>query len=148
VASLRGADTCGISVLDEKSGAAMWRWLDVESRKEGHGPPPKEKLAPMLDLYKRAKREKFLPQPLPRDSIRDRDIRLLNGLRNNFIHFVPIGWSVELSGLPRIVGSCCKVFRHLGVDHLTFEHHFKGTERSRIQSAIESLDASSPVLAP
>jgi len=33
----------------------------------------------------------------------------LNNLRNEFIHFVPKGWSVELAGLPQICANCINV---------------------------------------
>jgi hypothetical protein len=32
----------------------------------------------------------------------DKSVRKLNSFRNDFIHFVPKGWTLELTGLPRI----------------------------------------------
>jgi hypothetical protein len=139
VCALRGADTMGISVLDKESGAAMWHWLEVESRKQGHGPPPKEKLAKTLELYNRVQRPDYLANPLKVDRDRDRRIRKLNSLRNEFIHFVPKGFSVELGGMPAIVESVRSSIEHLAVRFPTFDHHFKLGDEQRIAQALSKL---------
>jgi hypothetical protein len=141
VCALRGADTSGISVLDKDSGAAMWHWLNVDSREPEHPPPPKEKLAKTLELYKRTKKDEYLDNPLPSNAARDEDIRRLNSLRNEFIHFVPKGLSIELSGMPRIVRSVCFCVEHMAVNFPTFEHHFKDGHRDRISGAVVALRA-------
>jgi len=46
----------------------------------------------------------------------DRSIKKLNSLRNEFIHFVPKGWSLEVSGLPQIVDDCLDVIFFLGFE--------------------------------
>lgn len=70
----------------------------------------------MIDLYRRTKR---LPEPhaLPPNAKRDRDIRTLNSFRNTFVHFVPQGVSVEVSGMPRITRHCLDVIAHLSLAH-------------------------------
>ena len=67
------------------------------------------------------------------------DVEKLNLLRNQFVHFVPKGWSLEISGMPRIVRHCCDVIDHLAVRHPTFEHHLDGNRRRRIKSALLAL---------
>ena len=40
-------------------------------------------------------------------------IKKLNQWRNKFIHFIPGGWSLEVSGLPQIIGDCITVIEFL-----------------------------------
>ena len=40
-----------------------------------------------------------------------RELRRLNSLRNEFVHFSPKGWSLEISGLPKIVAACVTILR-------------------------------------
>jgi len=139
VCSLRGNDTAGLAVLTPQSGGELFVWLEIESRKENPNPPPRETLARFPELYRRVCSSEYLPNPLSKNSSRDADIKRLTSLRNDFIHFVPKGLSIELIGLPRIIGSVCEVIRHLAVDHLTFDHHFHGNERQRIIESLEIL---------
>lgn len=48
--------------------------------------------------------------------------RRLSELRNQFIHFTPKGWSIELSGLPRIVGDSFDVIELIARDNYPFRH--------------------------
>jgi hypothetical protein len=146
VCALRGADPTGISVLDRVSGAAMWHWLDVVSREPEHPPPPEEKLAKTLELYKRVKTKQYLDNPLPLDTARDANIRRLNFLRNEFIHFVPKGLSIEMSGMPLIVESVCFSVEHLAISFPTFGHHFKEGHRDCISGALSVLRANSKTI--
>lgn len=41
-------------------------------------------------------------------------VKRLNRLRNEFIHFVPKGWSLEISGLPQIFFDCLNIIEFLG----------------------------------
>ena len=44
----------------------------------------------------------------------DKAVKRLNSLRNEFIHFVPKGWSLELAGLPEMCLYCLEVAEFLG----------------------------------
>ena len=141
VCALRGKDTTGISVLTKNSGKKMWQWLCVDSRKNPTPSMPEERLAAMTQLYKRASNPKYLPEPhtLPPNSLRGKDVRRLNQLRNDFIHFVPKGLSLEISGMPRIVGNCCDAIEHLAIKHPTFQHQLTDQQQKRIQTALTNL---------
>ena len=41
-------------------------------------------------------------------------IKTLNRLRNEFIHFVPKGWSLDVSGLPHLFLDCFNIIEFLG----------------------------------
>lgn len=53
-----------------------------------------------------------------KDSIR----RLKATLRNNFEHYIPGGWSIEMHGLPRISMDILDVIRFLAVDTFQYQH--------------------------
>jgi hypothetical protein len=66
-----------------------------------------------------------------KDSIR----RLKETLRNNFEHYIPSGWSVEMHGLPRISIDILDVIRFLAVDTFRYQH-FNQVQRKKIKSII------------
>lgn len=142
VCALGGADTAGVSFLSEKSGARIWRWLDVTSRTQPEVAPPDERLAEILILFDRVKSSAYLQDPLRSSEQIDADVKRLNNLRNDFIHFIPRSWSLELSGMPRIIGSVHSCIEHLALHFPTFNHHYRADENARIEVALSSLKAS------
>jgi hypothetical protein len=129
------------AMLTDKSWKAVWHWLDVDSRKEPCPPKPDEKLASLRVLFARVRDSSILPAPdtLIASPKVVADIDMLNRLRNDFIHFVPHGLSLELSGMPRIVGSVTDAIEHLAITHPTFWHHLRQTHRNRIAVALDDL---------
>ena len=144
VCALRGRDNAGITMLTKKSAKEVWHWLDVESRKSPAPPMPEERLAAMPELYQRVADTTHLPDPcrLPTDPSRDDDVKRLNRLRNRFIHFVPAGFSLEVSGMPRIVGHCCDAIEHLSVKYPTYWGHLNNKLRRRTKTALANLRGS------
>lgn len=141
VCALRGVDTAGITVLTEKSAREMWQWLDVDSHKTPHPAVPLERLAPMLDLFRKVKSARYLqePQRLSATAKINEDIQKLNSLRNEYGHFVPKSFSLEVSGLPRIASRCCDIIEHLTLAHSTFSHHMTGNKNRRLKQALATL---------
>lgn len=66
-----------------------------------------------------------------KDSIR----RLKETLRNNFEHYIPGGWSIEMHGLPRITIDMLDVIRFLAVDTFRYQH-LNQAQRKKIKSII------------
>ena len=91
------------------------QWLKAY-REDGNYPV--EKLDNFLNLYKKVKSDRMLCYVHSRKFIaapdHNRSVRKLNELRNEFIHFVPKGWSLELTGLPEICLCCLEVIEFLG----------------------------------
>ena len=141
VCALRGRDTIGISVLTEQSAKKMWHWIDVESRANPKSEMPQERLAKMLQLFARVQDTARLPLPhrLVVDESTATDVKSLNSRRNEFIHFVPKSWSLELSRMPRVVHHVCDVIEHLAVKHPTFRHHLDEAKASRIAAALDRI---------
>jgi len=60
---------------------------------------------------------------------------LKKSLRNNFEHFKPKGWSIEVHGLPGISMDILDVIRFLSVETFRYQH-LNQTQRHRIKSII------------
>lgn len=78
---------------------------------------PKEKLDNFLNLYAKIKTDAAAgwvhSKPFVSGSTHDQSMKHLNDFRNEFIHFVPKGWSLALAGLPAICLDCLSVARFL-----------------------------------
>jgi hypothetical protein len=69
-------------------------------------PKTREELADFEDLLKRCVRGSHTREPLVLTNRQRRDIgRLHREFRNNFIHFMPQGWSIEKAVVPRIIAA-------------------------------------------
>ncbi len=93
--------------------AAQW----LKAHQEG-GQYPVEKLDDFLNLYKKVKSDRMLcyvhSKKFEATQDHDKAVKTLNKLRNEFIHFVPKGWSLELTGLPEVCLSCLEIIEFLG----------------------------------
>ena len=110
VLALRGSN--GLVALKDDVAAA---WLDAY---EKNLPLPEERLDSYENLYRKVKGDRMLiyghsKKFVPNGS-QGSSINKLKDLRDDFIHFVPKGWSLEVSGLPRIFGDCIDFIEFLG----------------------------------
>jgi uncharacterized protein (DUF4415 family) len=140
VCALRGEDTIGLTMLTPKSGRKKLNIIEG-SRTGAKAQYSDDRLDEMLKLYEKVSGPDSLnpQQRLPRLAKRDKDITRLNEFRNKFVHFVPGGWSIELSGMPRIMEHACQVIEHLALKHSTFWHHLDEARRNRIANALQHL---------
>lgn len=83
-------------------------WLNAYYRRLT--PPSDVRLDFFPELYKRAKEKTGFKA----SEDFDMDIETLTALRNDFIHFTPKGWSLEVSGLPQIFLNCLTLIEYLG----------------------------------
>jgi len=102
VLALRGSD--GLRPLRDDIAA---KWL--AAYREG-GQYPVEKLDSFLNLYKKVQSDTMLffvhsKKVIPSRTL-SRSMKKLNSLRNDFVHFLPRSWSLEVSGLPEICLDC------------------------------------------
>ena len=130
VLSLRHGN--GLLALSDESYAA---WMAAYEKNET---PPPEKLDSYLNLYKKVKHiefgqvggnKRFLP--VGREG---GDIRRLNALRNDFIHFTPKGWSLQVDGLPQICLSTARLISFIGLETENVFWH-SPEARSQLQSS-------------
>lgn len=137
--ALRGNDTAGISMLS--NGKAVWKYLDVTSRKDLASCMPEPRLDRLTELYERVQNEQVLGEPfkLPANEQMNKDVEQLNTFRNWFMHFPPHSWSVEVSGMPRIVRNCCAAIEHLAVKHPSFWHKLGDAHSEALDGARTAL---------
>lgn len=115
----------GIMVLSLRHGNGLLA-LSGESATAWHAAyeadevPPPDKLDNYLNLYKKVKHKelgclggnkRFIPA-----GTEGGDIKRLNSLRNEFVHFTPRGWSLEVDGLPRIVLATARMMSFLSIE--------------------------------
>lgn len=113
VLALRGTNNIDVLTKD-----CAIEWLAAYER--GDGQYPEQKLDKFLNLYKKVKSERMKmyvnSQPLKPSGTQGRSVRKLNAFRNDFIHFVPKGWSIEVTGLPQIVDDCLNIISFLAFE--------------------------------
>ena len=112
VLSLRHGN--GLLALSDDSYSA---WMTAQKKKEA---PPPEKLDNYLNLYKKVKHKQLGQMGgnsrfVPVDA-EGGDIKHLNSLRNEFIHFTPKGWSLEVDDLPRIALATARLISFLSLE--------------------------------
>ena len=110
VLALRGGN--GLAALRPQNEA---RWL--EARRRGQ-PPPKETLDGFLALYEKVKSDRMRfyvhSQSFSPSDTHDTSLKRLNCIRNDFIHFLPRSWALDVSGLPRIALDSLQLIDFLG----------------------------------
>ncbi len=146
--ALQGALVCtlsgthGTGALNDKSMQKMWEWFEA-SRTDSNAHYPKEWLAPLFELYERAKKQDYMGefggQPLNTTEEQDEDVKRLNNLRRNFMHFTPKGWSIETAGLPRITLNATTIIETLLLSHPANTFRFDPEHKARVEQAIEKL---------
>ena len=109
VLALRGSD--GLRPLKDDIAA---KWLTAYREGSQY---PVEKLDSYLNLYKKVQSDTMLffvhsKKVIPPRSL-GRSMKKLNSLRNDFVHFLPKSWSLEVSGLPEICLDCLALIEFL-----------------------------------
>ncbi len=110
VCTLRGSN--GLNVLKDD---IRDQWLEAYRRGSGDYPP--EILDTYLNLYKKIKSDKMVmfyhSKKFSPEGQQGWSIKKLNRLRNKFIHYLPGGFLLEVSGLPNIIDDCLAVIKFL-----------------------------------
>ena len=145
--ALQGALVCvlsgshGTGALSTKSMKAVWEWYEAPSC-DLKAKPPKEWLAPPLELYERVKQKNHMGEfggsPIVTTHDEDYDVRRLNKLRRDFAHYTPRLWNIETVGLPRIVLNTAGVIERL-VDHPALSFRLKDGQNARAHESIDRL---------
>jgi hypothetical protein len=137
VLSLRHGN--GLLALTDESYSA---WMAAYAKNVA---PPPEKLDSYLNLYKKVKHKawgqvsgniRFVPV-----GTEGGDIKRLNSLRNEFIHFTPKGWSLEVDGLPRIALATATLISFLALQTQNVFWH-SPEARQRLLEAHETFTVS------
>lgn len=103
-------DTSGVNFLAEKSARKTLEW---HNKLEGN--VPDQRLADFESLLARCQDKSLMedePLVVTEEQLKD-VIRLHAEFRNNFSHFTPMGWSIEVAGLPRIIRTAIDFVEYL-----------------------------------
>lgn len=157
--------TAQLGALDKKSVAEWLEWHERDRRGEikrilqgtdelgmpefrfatRDDQPPRERLADAKELFRRLYNAKKRCEPgagaiLTINGEQLRSFVRLHHLRNGFAHFTPKGWSIELSGLPKMFRDLVEVIELISRDPWTFRH-MEGQEQQRLVLLLEGIKA-------
>jgi len=108
-------DSAGLSPLPDDVAAKR---LDAH---RGGGPKPKERLDTYPNLYEKIKKANVAAlvqgRPFVPSGTQGRSVKLLNQARNQFVHFLPAVWSLEITGLPHLCLDCLAIIEYLARDY-------------------------------
>lgn len=127
--AVQGAMACHLSgtaqlgALEKKS---AHRWLEHLTASHCRRPAPTERLADFMELctrlYSVNKRLEHAGPIIQVTEDQKRSLKKLNDLRRNFTHFTPKGWSIELSGMPEIIGDAVAIVENIANANWAFRH--------------------------
>ena len=133
-------DSAGLSPLPDDL-AAEW----LQAYRCGV-PRPEERLDKFLNLYKKIKRSNVAAlvqgRPFTPSGTQGYSVKLLNRLRNQFVHFLPASWSLEVTGLPRMCLDCIVVIGYLARDY----HDLLWREQTYVQRVDAAIGSAKPIL--
>lgn len=157
VCVLSGSD--GIACLTDRSMNAVREWIEA-SRADADARHPTEYVAEMPVLIRRACDVNYMNEfggaPVTLDAQAGKDLKLLHQLRNRFTHFRPGTWSIEVSGLPRIVHTSIRIAQRIMLSHpactVRFSEYQTQLFSEQFQQVSEALETfgtpSLPILIP
>jgi len=131
------AGTAQVGCLSDKSRARMIAWLHSDFS----APRPPERLAEPAELLRRACSRTHSDRRGPplRISVNVlRDLARLHEFRNQLMHFRPLGWSIELAGLPRMIGRAVDVAARL-MRSIDVAHQLPDEQLRRLDAVLEQV---------
>jgi hypothetical protein len=85
-------------------------WLEAHDSGASY---PETKMDSFLNLYKKIKKYEVLGFKFKPSGQQGGSIKRLNWFRNEFVHFMPKGWSIALSEMPDICSDCLNIIKSL-----------------------------------
>ena len=128
--------TAGIGALTER---LQIEWLTYFG--EGGKAPKESRLAPFDDLLERAQdvaNSHDMSGTLLLSVEDKKDILRLHEFRNNLLHVKPVSWSLEITGLPMMIGAVTKALKQL-FEMNPLNLHLDEHEVQRANEAIDKI---------
>lgn len=116
-------------------------WLEAH---ESGGAYPEAKMDSFLNLYKKIKKNEILGFKFVPEGQQGSSIKRLNWFRNQFVHFMPKGWSIEMSGMPAIFMDCLNIIKNLSEGPISMRWEDENQSQvfaGLLKSAIEKTNA-------
>jgi len=145
--ALQGACVCHLTTTAAPIGAVTERnageWLTYfeDSRINPNAKPPKTHLMGLPDLLKAVRKPSSAGNGgnVAGVPINESELRWLQRfhkeIRNQFAHFEPLGWSIEVSGIPKIAKLVARIIR----DILEIGWAFRHQDRAQLEEMQRSL---------
>jgi hypothetical protein len=114
-------------------------WLKAH---EDGTPYPEMMMDSFPNLYKKLKHQEIYGYKFVSRGTQGRSIKKINEYRNEFIHFMPKGWSLEVSGLPAMCKDCLDVINELDEHtlHVRWQNDSQESSfRTLLNSCLEKL---------
>ncbi len=140
VAALSG--TAEIGALRKEDQIAWLNYFEDSRTDKNVRPPEKQKLATLRELIARAKDPENLNRmgpPLLLNEKQESDILRVHDFRNDLLHVKPVSWSLEITGLPRMVGAVIEAIQQL-FDLPRFRLHLEEEDIERMQTSLKSIE--------
>lgn len=87
-------------------------WLEAHENETDY---PEVQMDGFLNLYKKIKKHEILGYKFTPQGQEGRSVKRINTLRNEFIHFMPKGWSIEVTYMTQVFSDCLSVIERLGI---------------------------------
>jgi hypothetical protein len=132
--ALQGACVAHLTTTEQPLGAVTdrnakeWRTFHEASRMDPSAPRPKTYLMGLPDLLKAIRKPHSAGDRSNGLGVTVNDSELANlrhfndDLRNQFVHFKPMGWSIELSGVPELVRLTARIINEILQFGWAFRH--------------------------
>lgn len=145
--ALQGACVCHLTTTAVPLGAVTeknarkWSAYYEESRTNPNGEPPKTYLMRLPDLLEAVRKPNAAGGggELPGIEIIESEMRWLrrfhDEFRNHFVHFAPLGWSIEVSGIPDLAKLVARIISEI----LTYGWAFRHLEPAEREDMAQSL---------
>ena len=91
------------------------KWIEAN---DTGTPYPDAKMDSFLNLYKKIKKYEILGFKFSPNGQQTASVKKLNYFRNEFIHFMPKGWSIEVSGMPKLCADCLSIIKKLSEESI------------------------------
>jgi hypothetical protein len=132
--ALQGACVCHLTTTAApigaltKSNTEEWLAYFEESRTNSDAKPPQTRLKALPDLLKAVREARSAGDRSNEEGIvvSDKDLNWLryfhDVVRNQFVHFEPMGWSLEVSGIPGIASLTSRIINDIADSGWAFRH--------------------------
>ncbi|OAN90691.1 hypothetical protein [Sulfitobacter geojensis] len=142
--ALNGALTCHLSGTMQVGALEMKvaRKTIAALQHDGTEPVPSPFLAKPKDLLSRAMSDERIERTCDALAVTDRQKQsfgLVFKWRNQFLHFSPQGWSIEVSGLPEMIRDCIAILKKIEIDGWSFRR-LKSVEREQLKDLFVEIE--------
>lgn len=148
--ALQGACVCHLTTTAVPVGAVTesnkreWLTYFENSRTNSNAEPPRTRLMNLPDLLKTVRKPHSAGDGsnVAGIAITDSELcwlrRFHNDIRNQFVHFEPMGWSIEVSGIPKIATLVARIITEMEQIGYAFRHLDK-IQRKELHRNLQTL---------